>query len=83
MSNEDIETRERLSPDDEAQRTADMFLTGAMARQRVQAERAERGTPGTCTNCDEACLPTTVYCDAACRDDHEARVRAHARSRGS
>lgn len=78
-----MDLRDRLSPDDEAQRTADMFLSGAIARQRAQAERVERGTPGTCSNCGEPCLPTAVYCDAACRDDHEARLRAHARSRGS
>ena len=74
--------RERLSADDEAQRTADLFLAGALADQALAARRAHAAEPGTCANCGEACLPTAIYCDADCRDDHEARVLAQRRTAG-
>lgn len=75
---------ERLAdPEDQAQRAADMFLDQALAGQQLRAARARQGTPGVCSNCGEACLPTAVYCDPQCREDHEARQRAEQRLRGS
>lgn len=74
----DPETRERLSADDEAQRTAETFVADALAHHRRARERAgEQARPGVCTNCGEACLPTAIYCDVDCRADHEARLRVH------
>jgi uncharacterized OB-fold protein len=67
---------ERLSEDDQAQALADLFHRQAMAAQQLLARAAPKGQAGTCSNCGERCLPTAVYCDADCRDDHEARVRA-------
>lgn len=78
---EEPDALERLSPDDEAQRTADRFLTDALAAQRRRSVVQPIWPPGVCRNCEEPCLPAAVYCDAACRDDHEARQRAHARTR--
>lgn len=75
---------ERLAdPEDQAQRAADMFLGQALAGQQLRAAKLRHGTPGVCSNCGEVCLPTAVYCDAQCREDHESRVRAEQRQRGS
>lgn len=75
---------ERLAdPEDQAQRVADMFREAALADQLRRAELAPRGKPGVCSNCAQACLPTAIYCDEDCRDDHEARLRAVPRLRGS
>ena len=73
---------ERLSAvEDQAARTADLFLGGALRAHQLRAGREGGGTPGVCSNCQAACLPAAVYCDSACRDDHEARVRTTARTR--
>lgn len=78
------EDLERLSdPEDQAQRTAERFLDSARAEQARRAAVAPKGRPGICSNCGEMCLPTAVYCDPQCRDDHEARLRAAQRQRGS
>jgi len=79
VASEVPEPRERLGPDDEAQRTADLFVEEARALQRRRAQRDPLGVPGVCSNCGERCLPTAVYCDADCREDHEARERKRLR----
>jgi RNA polymerase-binding transcription factor DksA len=76
------EPADRLSPDDEATRTEALFLAGALAAQQLAARQVAPGTPGLCSNCGEPCLPLAVYCDADCRNDHEARVTARARAGG-
>lgn len=65
---------ERAKGDDLATRREEEFLQVALRDQARRAAR-QRGTPGTCGNCGEACLPLAVYCDEDCRDDHEARLR--------
>jgi hypothetical protein len=72
---------ERLSADDEAQRTAALHTEAALYEHRLRAQRSSLGAgrPGRCANCLERCLPTAVYCDEDCRDDHEARERARLR----
>ncbi len=74
---------ERLPDEhDLAARLAEAALTSAL---NVQARRAATGpasTPGVCMNCGEACLPRAVYCDADCRQDHEARLSTRARQGG-
>lgn len=76
------EDLERLAdPEDQAQRTAERFLDSARAEQARRAAVAPKGRPGICSNCGEMCLPTAVYCDEHCRDDHERRERLHARTR--
>ena len=82
MSNTDGESLERLNPDDEAQRTADMFIAASIAQHKLRA-KADELKPGTCANCGEMCLPMAVYCDEGCREDHEVRVRTLQRLRGS
>jgi len=74
-----IEEAERLSADDMATRTEAAFLASALAEQRTRAAaiRVERGV---CNNCGEGCQPHAVYCDAACRDGHERRLAARART---
>lgn len=73
---------ERLAdPEDQAQRVADRFRESALAHQQQMAEKAPRGKPGVCSNCAQVCLPTAIYCDEDCRDDHERRLRLHARTR--
>lgn len=68
---------ERLSSDDDlATRREEEFRDAALRR---AAQQRAPGTPGTCSNCGEACLPQAVYCDADCRADHEARQRVLAR----
>lgn len=75
---------ERLSADDEAQRMAALHTEAALYEQRLRAQRSSFGAqPGRCSNCLEPCLPTAVYCDSDCRDDHEARIRACERLRTS
>jgi len=74
---------ERLNPDDEAQRTADLFIGSALARQQLRAQRAPKHVAGVCSNCGAPCLPAAVYCDEACRADHEHREVLHARMRTS
>lgn len=51
----------------------------ALHRAREARVRATQ-TPGRCTNCGEACAPLAVYCDTACRADHERRLSARQRS---
>lgn len=68
------EELERLAAvDDLATRREGELRDDALAAQQLRALRAEAGTPGLCKNCDERCLPTAVYCDTTCREDHEAR----------
>lgn len=68
------EELERLPAlDDRATRRETEHRDDSLAAQRLRALRAEAGTPGTCRNCDARCLPTAVYCDTTCREDHEAR----------
>lgn len=65
---------ERLGADDMATRREEEFRELALRRQQHAA--CKRSTePGVCTNCGSVCLPLAVYCDADCRDDHEARMR--------
>lgn len=83
MTQERSEFERLADPEDQAQRAADMFLDQALAGQQLRAAKAKQGTPGVCSNCGEACLPTAVYCDVHCREDHEARQRSEQRQRGS
>lgn len=68
---------------DQAQIVADFFLDAARQQQRLHAQAAPRGTPGVCSNCEQRCLPTAVYCDEECRADHERRELFRARMRTS
>lgn len=70
---------ERRSPDDEAQFTTERLLAAALQEQQRRARLAPRAVQGVCSNCGERCLPTAVYCDAECREDHEARERKRMR----
>lgn len=70
---------ERLGPDDTAQHVAELFQEAALQEHLLRARRVHKGTPGTCSNCAERCLPTAVYCDPECREDHEARERKRLR----
>ena len=70
----DFDPNERLSADDMATRREAEFLAHALQRQLDVARRAG-STPGVCANCGAVCLPLAVYCDASCREDHEARLR--------
>ena len=65
---------ERLSADDMATRREEEFLVAALREQAARAALV-KADKGKCSNCGEACLPLAVYCDADCRDDHEARQR--------
>jgi hypothetical protein len=65
---------ERLTGDDLATRREEEFLQVALRDQQRRGARS-LSTPGLCSNCGEACLPLAVYCDADCREDHEARQR--------
>lgn len=70
---------ERLSADDMAARTTAQMQADALLAPRLRAERGEFIRRGVCLSCDSQCLPCAVYCDAECRTEHEARLRAHAR----
>jgi hypothetical protein len=72
---------ERLGQDDMATRREGEFLAAALRQQAARAAKTA-ATAGSCANCGEACLPQTVYCDADCRADHEARLRVQARQGG-
>lgn len=74
---------ERLCKEDMASRTEAEFLARALLLHRMHAARTHVALPGRCLNCDEQCLPLAVYCDDACRSDHEARERSTARMRTS
>lgn len=76
-----LEPGERLSADDEATRREAEFLADALAVQQLRARGGELIESGVCTNCRAACKPGTVYCDADCRADHEARQARQARLR--
>lgn len=72
------EPTERLREDDMPQRREEEFRALALRnQQRAACKRASE--PGVCTNCGSVCLPLAVYCDADCRDDHEARVKSAGR----
>lgn len=74
LPGDEVDTSERLSPDDMATRRDEEFLAAALrAQQRRQAGPAAK--PGTCANCQARCLPLAVYCDKDCQADHEARKR--------
>lgn len=69
---------ERVGEEDMAARSSELFLASALRRQqRAACKRASE--PGVCTNCGSACLPQAVYCDQACREDHEHRLAAEQR----
>jgi len=74
----DVDTTERLGPDDQATQREAQFLAAAMARQ-AQVAISQRGQPGVCSNCKAACLPQAVYCDEDCRADFEHRQKVLAR----
>lgn len=67
-----VDPTERLSADDMATRREEEFRAAALMQARV----GPAGTPGVCSNCDAPCLPLAVYCDQACRADHERRRAA-------
>ncbi len=71
----EIDDLERLSPDDQATRREAELLADAIAQQQLRASRMPSSKPGVCTNCGEQCIPTAVFCDADCREDHELRTR--------
>ena len=53
----------------------------AATRFRHDSERRARDlAAGVCLNCDATLTPGIVYCDAGCRDDHQRRTQAAARS---
>jgi hypothetical protein len=66
---------ERVVEDDQGAHRAAEFQEQSLLNQRLRALRMQPAQPGICSNCDCACLPRAVYCDQACRDDHEARMR--------
>lgn len=78
----DIDTSERLCPDDMATRREGEFLAAAMRAQAQRAAAAGRTMPGLCRNCGAQCHAAAVYCDAECREDHERREKHRARLTG-
>jgi hypothetical protein len=80
---EPLPSNERLSEEDMATRREGEFLADALAAHELRAAGGEPIRRGVCTNCGEPCNRLTVYCDAACREDHEARIARHARQRKS
>lgn len=69
---------ERLSADDQATKTEEHFLAGALAAQALKAG-LQRRSAGVCANCLARCLPLAVFCDEDCRADHEHRQRVRQR----
>jgi len=65
---------ERPGEEDMASRREEEFRALALRQQQQRASCRRASQPGVCTNCGNACLPTAVYCDADCRDDHERRL---------
>lgn len=59
--------------DDMASEREVEFRELAFLNQKLAAAREPRAVPGVCTNCGESCMPSTVYCDTFCREDHEHR----------
>lgn len=68
----EVDTSERLGPDDMATRREQEFLSAALQAQADKAAAVQR-RPGVCMNCGAQCLPLAVYCDDWCRADHERR----------
>jgi len=62
-----------MTVDDDAARAEEIFLQAALQRRAAMAPNST--TPGRCLNCGGRCLPTVVYCDAGCREDHEHRCK--------
>jgi hypothetical protein len=77
---DEIPEAERLSADDQAALVAEQIAADALATHRARQARIVASVPGVCSNCEERCLPTAVYCDAECRDDHEKRLAADGRA---
>lgn len=71
---DEVDTTERLSPDDMATLREGQFLDAALAVQR-DASAADVAAPGTCRFCKQPCLPLAVYCDADCRADDERQAQ--------
>jgi hypothetical protein len=68
---------DRLSEDDQAALRDQQFRELAL---RVHSQAvAVAASPGKCANCMARCLPLAVYCDDACRTDHEDRLQAERR----
>lgn len=78
-----IDPFERLSADDLATQREELFRAAAVHEQQLRSARAPVAVPGVCSNCAERCLPAAVYCDAACRSDHEARLKRCSRTKPS
>lgn len=77
-----LEPADRLTKDDQATRLDELQLAAALRQHQAAALRAPARRPGVCTNCGAACLPSAVYCDADCREDHETREATQARLAG-
>lgn len=75
---DDRDQAERLSADDQATLREEQLRDAALNSVRQAAQR-ETATRGRCSNCGAACLPQGIYCDEACRQDHEDRLRVLAR----
>lgn len=65
--------------DDLAAHRADEFLAMAMLDHTQRTAGQQQHTRGVCLFCDERCHPMAVYCDADCRDGHEAELDARRR----
>jgi hypothetical protein len=66
---------ERMGLDDRVTRAEEEHRAAALLRQSQRAACKRSSEPGVCTNCGSPCLPLAVYCDTACRDDHERRIK--------
>lgn len=75
------DTTERMGPDDMATLRDEQHLQAALLRQRQAAQAMPGSQPGVCSNCGQACLPTAVYCDEDCREDHQYRLAVQSKQR--
>ena len=70
----DVDSHERLGPDDQATQREEQFRAAALAAQQ-QVAQAVISRRGVCSYCRVPCLPLAVYCDDECRRDHEDHLQ--------
>jgi hypothetical protein len=62
---------------DRANEQADAYLAARVA----EARKIKKVVPtGHCLNCESLLPPGLLYCDSACREDHEQRSRMEGRA---
>lgn len=65
---------------DEVDRANDQAAAYLEARVREARKIKKVQATGHCINCDSLLPPGLLYCDSACREDHEQRSRMEARA---